>query len=322
MPARDSVAADRLKPTRPRARLVAIACVGLAGLAAGGVMLWSGTPNAGDLGARLAARLRMSHTRAVPLRSIAPMLSDAVVATEDEHFYDHAGVDVVGLLRAIPYDLSHATTAQGGSTITEQLAKQLYLGGNDHTPLRKLQDIVLALKLEQRYSKEQILGAYLNSAYFGDGAYGIYAASRHYFGVAPAELDIARASMLAGLIQAPSSLDPMHHPHAARIRQIEVLRSLVRNGFISARVGRAALTEPLRLASGRALPAVTARTPLSPGPAFDWRELGLGLGLVALATVVLAMGVRRGARSVVMRLATLAIALLGIWALIRSFRVA
>ncbi len=99
------------------------------------------------------------------------------MATEDERFYRHHGIDVVGVLRAIPYDVSHGSLRQGASTIPEQLAKLLYLGGNAHSPWRKLKAALLALRLEAHYSRETILSAYLNSIYLGAGAYGVEAAS-------------------------------------------------------------------------------------------------------------------------------------------------
>ena len=150
-----------------------------------------------------------------------------MVATEDERFYRHHGIDLIGVLRALPYDLVHLSFAQGASTITEQVAKVLYLNGNDHSLWRKLEDAAVAVKLEGRYDKEQILGAYLNSVYFGEGAYGVWRASERYFGVSPRSLDLAQASLLAGLIQAPSAYDPFRDPALARARQVEVLRAMV-----------------------------------------------------------------------------------------------
>src|SRR5437764_11063074 len=196
-------------------------------------------------------------------------MREVVVATEDERFYAHDGVDVIGLLRALPYDLSHLSLAQGASTITEQLAKQVYLGGNDRNPWAKLQDAAIALRIESRFSKDQILGDYLNTADFGPGAAGVQAASRHYFGVPPSQLTLSRASLLAGLIQDPSAYDPLAHPRDARERQVEVLRSMVRNGFVTAREATRALASPLALVQRTALPPVRG-TSVEPGPAFDW----------------------------------------------------
>jgi hypothetical protein len=142
------------------------------------VAAWLASPSPTALQSHVQSRLQGTRGRALPLRAVAPALRQAVVATEDERFYRHHGIDLIGVLRAIPYDLVHLSFAQGASTITEQVGKLLYLGGNDHTPWRKLEDAALALKLEDRYSKEQILTAYLDRAYFGEGAYGVWAVLR------------------------------------------------------------------------------------------------------------------------------------------------
>ena len=181
------------------------------------------------------------------------MLREAIVATEDERYYHHQGIDVIGVLRAVPYDVGHLSFAQGASTISEQVAKLLYLGGNDHSPWRKLKAAVIALRLEDHSSKAQILSAYLNSTYFGEGAYGAAAASETYFGIVPKRLTLAEASLLAGLIQAPSAYDPIVAPRAARARQAQVLRSMVRNDYITANDARRALVQPLLLRRGRVL---------------------------------------------------------------------
>jgi membrane carboxypeptidase/penicillin-binding protein PbpC len=296
-----------------RRHLTLIAAVAVAALLAGAfAAIWMSTPSVTDLGRRVSARLR-----------IAPVLAQATVATEDERFYSHSGVDVVGLLRAIPYDLSHLSLAQGGSTITEQLAKNVYLGGEDRSPYAKARDVALAIRLEARYSKHQILAAYLASAYFGHGADGIAAASRRYFARTPAHLTLGQASLLAGLIQAPSALDPYRYPARARARQVDVLRGMVRNHFITSAQGVAVLRRPLRLAGGSSLPALAGHISLSPGPAFDVAELALGFALIAAASLVLFALHRRApcaARAV--RAFTLLVFLLGLWATIRSFRVA
>ena len=250
-------------------------------------------------------------------------MREAVVATEDERFYRHDGVDVIGVFRALPYDVAHLTFGQGASTITEQVAKLLYLHGNDHTPWRKLEDAAVALKLEGRYTKEQILGAYLNSVYFGERAYGIGAASEHYFGVAPRRLDVAEASLLAGLIQAPSAYDPLRHPALARSRQLDVLRSLVREGFLTDDEAVASVRRPLHLRSNVALPPVRG-VDFAPGPAFVWWELALGMTIVACGAAALVVSRVPRFRAVhgivAVRAASVALALLGAATIVRSFR--
>jgi penicillin-binding protein 1A len=162
-------------------------------------------------------------------------------------------------MRAVAYDASHLTLSQGGSTLTEQLAKVLYLGGNDGSPWRKLQDAAIAMRLESELSKQQILELYLNSVYFGDGAYGVGAASERYFGVAPAHLNLARASLLAGVIQDPSGYDPLLQPSLARQRQVQVLTSMVRDGYATEDQGLAALHASIPLGDGSSLAPIEAQ---------------------------------------------------------------
>jgi membrane peptidoglycan carboxypeptidase len=168
-----------------------------------------------------------------PLGQISPLIQQALIVTEDEHFYSHHGIDLIGALRATWDDLLAGRALEGGSTLTEQLAKQVYLGGDDHTLNRKLEDMVLALKIETHYRKGQILELYLNVVYFGDGAYGIGEAAQHYFQRSPARVDLAQAALLVGLIQAPSAYDPFCHPAAAQMRQQTVLERLRTEGIIS-----------------------------------------------------------------------------------------
>jgi membrane peptidoglycan carboxypeptidase len=303
----------------PRRRLAAIVVVlALAVPVAALAWAWLATPGVGDLSRRVALR----RTHVVALHSIAPIVGDALIATEDERFRSNSGIDVIGLMRAIPYDVTHLSLAQGGSTLTEQLAKNLWLGGNDGRVGTKLKDMALALKLDHAYSKDEILDAYLNTAYFGQAAYGIAAASRRYFGVTPAALSDAQATMLVGLVQAPTSYDPYTHPAAARRRQISVLRSLVRVGRLRADGAAKLLAEPLQLADGRTVPGITG-TDLSTGPAVEWTGVALAL-LAALAALGALVVRRRASHRLVARLATVGTAGLAGGALViavRSLRV-
>ena len=286
---------------------------------------WIASPSPSALATRVEARLRGTVGKPVRAGAIPAALRDAVVATEDERFYAHHGIDIIGVIRALPYDLTHLSFAQGASTITEQVAKVLYLGGNDHSPWRKLEDAAVAWKLENRHSKAQILAAYLNSAYFGEAAYGVWAASERYFGIPPRRLAAPQASLLAGLIQAPSLYDPYRHPGLARARQAEVLRSLVRNHFITVVQAMRILDRPLRLLRGVTLPALR-NVDLSPGPAFVWWELALG-GAAALSGTAALAGTRivglRGRRGVLLlRLLLLVLTIIGAAAIVRAFRTA
>jgi membrane peptidoglycan carboxypeptidase len=222
------------------------------------------------------------------------VLQWAIVATEDERFYRHHGIDLIGLTRAVAYDASHITLSQGGSTLTEQLAKVLYLGGNDSSPWRKLQDAAIAMRLESELSKPQILELYLNSVYFGDGAYGVSAASERYFRVAPAHLNLARASLLAGVIQDPSGYDPLLQPSLARQRQVQVLTSMVRDGYATEDQGLAALHDPIPLGDGSRLAPIEAEI-VAPDTSFAKLPLVAGFTLLAvgLASLLVARHSRR-----------------------------
>ena len=278
-----------------------VALIVVAALAAF-VVAWLTAPSIADLQARVRATDEALGAHPVSLHAVAPVMREAIVATEDERFYRHDGIDVVGILRAIPYDLSHLSLAEGASTITEQLAKLVYLGGNDHDPWAKLRDAAIALRIDAHYSKEQILADYLNTVYFGAGAYGIQAASERYFGVRASRLTLARASLLAGLVQDPSADQPYLDPLDARQRQAAALTSMVRNGYVTATEARRALVRPVRLAAGGPLPPLRGVS-IRPGPPFYWAELGLGVGLVALG-VAGAVGLRM-ARPRLARLAAL-----------------
>jgi penicillin-binding protein 1A len=316
---------SRLLWSSGRRRLATASALLLLAVVAVAAAAWIASPSPSALAARVEARLRVTAGKAVGVGVIPPVLREAVVATEDERFYRHHGIDVIGVIRALPYDLLDLSFAQGASTITEQLAKVLYLGGNDHSPWRKLEDAALAWKLENRYTKAQILAAYLNSAYFGENAYGIEAASERYFGIPPRRLDAAQASVLAGLIQAPSLYDPFRDPGLARARQAEVLRSLVRNRFLDVAQATNTLARPLRLRTGVILPPLRG-VDLAPGPAFVWWQLVLGAAMVLLGAACF-LGTRlprtrllRGMLAV--RLVLLAVVVVGAAAIVRSFRTA
>ena len=157
----------------------------------------------------------------------------ALLAVEDAGFYSHTGIDFRGILRAAWRDLLSLRAAQGGSTVTQQLARNLFLTPRK-TIRRKLAEAVLALEIERQYTKEEILGFYCNQIYMGHGRYGIEAASRYYYGVAARELTLNQAATLAGLIQRPEALSPFRHPDRSSKRRDYVLTRMVSTGVLSA----------------------------------------------------------------------------------------
>ncbi len=167
----------------------------------------------------------------VPLTQIPQSLRDAVIATEDHRFYSHWGIDPIGIARAVVQNYRRGRIVEGGSTITQQLTKVLFLTP-DKSLERKLKEAVLALELERRYSKDRILEMYLNQVYFGHGAYGVEAAARTYFGKSVSELNVREAALLAGLPRAPSSYSPFDHAEVAKRRREVVLRRLVEYGSL------------------------------------------------------------------------------------------
>ena len=222
-------------------RRVAVAAMVMIMVAAGGIGAFLITlPGVGDAEARVALRLggQTNADRPIPSSS---RIALAIVAVEDERFYDHFGIDLVGVGRAAWSDVSGGGL-QGGSTITEQLAKNLYADGA-HSIETKLDTMGLALKLEDRDSKRQILEMYLNSIYFGDGCWGVVCASETYFRKSPVQLDWAEASMLAGLPQAPSAYDPIAAFGRTCARQRQVLAALVRLHVLTPQAASAAYAE-------------------------------------------------------------------------------
>jgi membrane peptidoglycan carboxypeptidase len=208
------------------------------------VLLLALTPSARDAADRAAASVA-EHSANAPATAIPERVSAAVVATEDHRFYQHPGIDPVALGRAAIGSL--AGKDSGGSTIETQLAKLLYTGDR-HDLSADLDMVGLAVKLDRTYSKDQVLLMYLNVAYFGHGLYGLQAASEGYFQTRPQSLDWDQAALLAGLLQAPTSYDPLVHPDAALERRHHVLDRLVATGKLTAADARALDMRGLELA--------------------------------------------------------------------------
>ncbi len=181
--------------------------------------------------------------RTINIREVPPYLPNAFIAIEDRRFHSHFGIDPIGITRALVRNIRSRGTMQGGSTLTQQLAKNLFLT-QDRTASRKIQEAILALWLEQTYSKDQILELYLNRVYFGSGAYGVEAAAQRYFGKSARSVNIAEAAMLAGLVQAPSRLAPNRNPDAAEKRAQLVLAAMSEQGFVSENAAKTALVAP------------------------------------------------------------------------------
>jgi penicillin-binding protein 1A len=184
----------------------------------------------------------------VPLDQIPLVMQRAVIAIEDERFYEHPGVDLRALLRAAQRNAESGQVQEGGSTITQQLIKQTLLDSG-RTVSRKLQEASLAFELERRYTKDRILTIYLNTIYFGNGAYGVEAAAETYFGKKIGQVGPSEAATIAALIQAPSVYDPLRHPDSALARRNLVLSKMAELGFLGATDHAAAEASPLGLAA-------------------------------------------------------------------------
>jgi penicillin-binding protein 1A len=185
--------------------------------------------------------------RTITIGEVPPYLPKAFVAIEDRRFYEHFGIDPIGLARAMVNNLRRSGGVQGGSTLTQQLAKNLFLT-QERTAARKIQEAILALWLERTYSKNQILELYLNRVYFGSGAYGVEAAAQRYFNKSARSVTIAEAAMLAGLVQAPSRLAPNRNPDAAEKRAQLVIAAMADQGLISQAAAKTALVAPAEAA--------------------------------------------------------------------------
>lgn len=193
-------------------------------------------------GSLLAQRGEMAGAN-VSLKDLPPYLPKAFIAIEDRRFYSHFGIDPVGILRALVTNVLHRGVSQGGSTLTQQLAKNLFLT-QERTMARKLQEAELAIWLERKHSKNEILELYLNRVYFGSGAYGVEAAAQKYFGKPARSVTIAEAAMLAGLVKSPSRLAPNRNPEGAEARAQIVLAAMADAKFITEAQAQASIGHP------------------------------------------------------------------------------
>ncbi|GLR83969.1 transglycosylase domain-containing protein [Bradyrhizobium iriomotense] len=193
-------------------------------------------------GSVLAQRGEMAGAN-VALRDLPPYLPKAFIAIEDRRFYSHFGIDPVGILRAAVTNVLHRGVSQGGSTLTQQLAKNLFLT-QERTMQRKLQEAELAIWLERKHSKNEILELYLNRVYFGSGAYGVEAAAQKYFGKSARNVTVAEAAMLAGLVKSPSRLAPNRNPEGAEQRAQVVLAAMADAKFITEAQAQASIGHP------------------------------------------------------------------------------
>jgi penicillin-binding protein 1A len=207
----------------------------------------------------LLARLYKENRAPVTLKRLPRVTVRAVLAAEDADFFEHPGYDLRAIARAALANLREGEIVQGGSTITQQYVKNTYFRNPPKSFKRKARELRLAIEVEKLYSKRQILEKYLNTVYFGQGAYGIKAAAETYFGHGVGSLTLAESALLAGLIKAPSTYDPRRHPKQALARRIYVLGRLVELGDISAKEGRAARREGLGLTP--APPRISTRQP-------------------------------------------------------------
>ncbi|MDN5938651.1 MAG: transglycosylase domain-containing protein, partial [Salinisphaera sp.] len=197
---------------------------------------------------RLIAQYGLKRRVPVTFDEIPPLLIHAFVAAEDDRFFQHHGVDIQGILRAAWNLVLTGNKSQGGSTITMQLARNLYLSPK-RTYVRKIKEIILALRLESKLTKDQILELYLNMIYLGNGAYGVGAAAQIYYDKSLAELTVAQAATIAGLPKAPSHYNPAEYPQRAQVRRDYVLRRMREENYISQAQYQAALAEPVTTAT-------------------------------------------------------------------------
>jgi len=201
-----------------------------------------------DRKGRVLAKLYAEENRSdKKLADIPPLLRRAAIATEDKRFYEHAGVDPLGIARAIVTDIALRKKAQGGSTITQQYVKQAFVT-DEKTLKRKVMEAMLANRIEQRHSKDEILELYLNTIYFGHGAYGVESAARAYFGKGVEDITLPEAAMIAGVIKSPGRYSPYLEPEAAKLRRDTVLGQMLDQGYITQSEHDEAVASPIKTA--------------------------------------------------------------------------
>jgi membrane peptidoglycan carboxypeptidase len=231
-------------------RRLAVACLVIAAvLAPSALTIWVATPSADDIQQRVRERTDALGVVLLGENGVPPLLAEAVVATEDESFYSHHGIDSIGLARAMLYDVTNLCLCQGGSTITEQLVKDVYLGGSARG-YNKLKELVLALKVEGVIDKRQIMADYLSEITTGFGRYGVTSAACAYFHAPLADLTLGQYALLAGVTQAPSLYDPTVNPRAAGLRRSYVLAAMVADKKITKDQAAAANAEPILVTTG------------------------------------------------------------------------
>jgi penicillin-binding protein 1A len=231
-------------------RRVAVTLVVIGGVLSMGVIaLWVSTPSASDVQQRVRERTDALGVVLLQEGQVPPLLAAAVVATEDEKFYSHHGIDSIGLGRAVLYDITHLCFCEGGSTITEQLVKDVYLGGSAGG-YNKVKELVLALKVEREITKGQIMADYLSEITTGYGKYGVSSAACKYFQAPLGRLTLGQYALLAGVTQAPSNYDPTVNTDAAAVRRGHVLQAMLASGVITAAQAEAAAAEPVLVTNG------------------------------------------------------------------------
>ena len=207
------------------------------------------TSEAYDMNGQLIGSLTPEYRKEVDIDNVSPYLLDAIVAVEDSRFYKHPGIDPVAVLRALLIDLREGRVVEGGSTITQQTAKNVFLT-QERTWKRKVKEVYYALMLEHYYTKKEILELYLNQIYFGHGAYGIESAARTFFNKSSADLNLPESALLAGLTRSPAAYSPFNHPENAKYRRNLVLDRMVEAGRLDAEQARQAEAQPIMVVEG------------------------------------------------------------------------